>query len=220
MLGARDMRRIFAALPLLLVVSCVEAGPSSGVLSGNSGPLSGKYEGADAGYLVVALAAKAGTSYDSYTLMFRSKDRSAQGRVWWGQGNMFDRRKLDVDDGKEKGIVDVRRLPPGDYEIFNFNVFMNGGTIQKSWRSAQDFSIPFTIAPGRAAYIGEFMAVKVMGENIFGMSLLDGAYFVLSDKADRDVGAVKEREPGLSEVTNAVVDANTVGNPLIRATLR
>jgi hypothetical protein len=216
------MRRIFAILTLLLLAGCVEAGPASGPNSdffANAGPLSGKYTGADAGYLITTVAARLDTGYDSYNLNFRKKDRSTESNVWWGQSNMFDRRKLDIDDGKERGIVEVRRLPPGDYEFFNYRISRNGGTVQEWWTSKQDFSIPFTIKPGQATYVGEFMAIELHAKNLFGMTVQDGAYFVLSDKTERDVVIAKQKESGVSEVTSAVVDPNTIGNPLISATV-
>lgn len=215
-------RRILIGLLLFLVAGCVSSGPASGppgdTIFANSAT-SGKYAGADAGYLILALAAQKGTAYNDYKLFFRKRDRSIDGSVWWGQGNPFDQRKLDLDDSVETGIVDVRRLPPGDYEIFNFLVFMNAGTVQESWRSKQDFSIPFSIEPGRATYVGEFDAAKLTGKGLFGMTVPDGAYFVLSDKTARDVAIARQKEPGLTDVVTVVADPSTLGNPLISATL-
>jgi hypothetical protein len=218
------MRRIFAMLSLLLLAGCVNDGPASGLPGNNfldnGKPLSGKYAGADAGYLITAVAARSDTSYDYYMLRYRTKDRSDSAGIWWGQENIYDRRKLDIDDGKETGIVDVRRLPPGAYEIFNFEIMLNGGMMHTKWFSKQNFSVPFTIEPGKATYIGEFMAVRLTGKSWVGLSEPNGAYFVLSDKAERDVVIAKQKESGLSEVTSAVVDPNTLGNPLISATVR
>lgn len=210
------MRRILASLAFLFLGGCVSAGSTSGPL-GSSGPLGGKYDGADAGYLILTLGAQAGTAYSDYAIFFRKRDGSASGSIWWGQGNMFDRRKLDIDDNKEKALVDVRRLPPGDYEVFNFDVHMNGGTIQESWRARRNFSIPFTIAPGGATYLGEFIAVKLTGHNFFGMAVPDGAYFLLSDKAERDLPVARLKEAGLAEASDAFVDPKNLDNPLLRA---
>jgi len=205
-------------LVALALVGCVESGPASGpplAFDENTSPLSGKYSGSDAGYLVMTLAARSDTSYTAYDMAFRTKDGSARGSVWWGQTNMFDRRKLDIDDGQEKAIVDVRRLPPGDYEIVNFDVDLVGGVARSTWRSKKDFSIPFTIAPGRATYVGEFLAVRINGKNFFGMTVPNGAYFVLADKAEREIALAKQKEPGIAEVTSAVGDPKIIGNPLI-----
>jgi hypothetical protein len=55
--------RFIAVLLLLLLAGCVESGPAPGpALLEDAGPLSGKYSGADAGYLVMTVAARADTS--------------------------------------------------------------------------------------------------------------------------------------------------------------
>jgi hypothetical protein len=215
------MTRIFALLSLVVLLGCAAEGPRSGVpldFEANSGLLSGNYDGADAGYLIMSLAAAhSHIAYNSYTIRFRKTDRSVAGGVWWGQHNISDQRKLDIKDRNETGIIDVRRLPPGDYEIFNYNIYFNSPYVQNSWWSKQDFAIPFTIASGKATYVGEFMAVAVTGKNILGISVPDGAYFVLSDKSSRDVSIARQKELRLGDVTNAVADPNAIGNPLIRA---
>jgi hypothetical protein len=179
------------------------------------------YEGPDAGILVTSLGANAGTVYNGYNLFYRKKNHSpdGDGMIWWGQASILEGRKLDIDNGSETGIVDVRRLPPGEYEIFNFRVFYNGGNVQKHFSSKQDFSIPFSIRPGRATYIGEFIAVGVQGQNIFGFSIPDGAYFTISNRGERDIAIARQKHAGLGEVQSTVVDPKQVGNPLIRASV-
>jgi len=182
----------------------------------NSGELTGKYAGADAGFLVTALTSRPDIPYYSYSLNFRTKDRGATSSVWWGQADMLDVRKLDIDDNQEKGIVEVRRLPPGEYEFFNFRVEMNT-SFREWWSSKKEFAIPFTIKPGEATYVGEFMAVGVKGKNLFGLTVPDGAYFVLSNKIARDTDIAKRKEPGIVDVISAVIDPGTLSNPLISA---
>jgi hypothetical protein len=157
------------------------------------------YAGPDAGVLVTSLGAKTGTVYNGYNLFYRKKNHApdGDGMIWWGQASILEGHKLDIDTGSETGIVDVRRLPPGEYEIFNFRVFYNGGNVQKHFSSKTDFSIPFSIRPGRATYIGEFIAVGVQGENIFGFSIPDGAYFTVSNRGERDIAIARQKYPGL-----------------------
>lgn len=42
-----------------------------------------------------------------------------------------------------------------------------------------------------------------------------GAYFVLTDKSDRDVPIAKQKEPGIGEVVSAVIDPAALANPMI-----
>jgi len=201
------MRRLLAILSLLAIAAC-----TTGLHVSN-------YAGPDAGYLVSSLGAQPGTVYNGYTLFYRRKDRSPEGngKIWWGQANILEGRQLDFEDGTGTGIVDVRRMPPGDYEIFNFQIFYNAGNVQKFFSSKQEFSIPFSVRPGSTTYIGEYLVAGVFGRNFFGMSLPGGGYFIISNKGDRDMAIAKRKEPALGPVQTAVVDPRLVGNPLIRA---
>jgi hypothetical protein len=155
------MSRIFAVLGLLVLMGC--EGPQSGPFGiGNGGPLAGTYAGADGGYLIMSLTAR--RAY-GLAILFRRRDRSATGTVWWGRADMFMFniwQPLDIRDGmrKERGIVDVRRLPPGDYEIYNFRITYGTDEGPAIQTAGPNFSIPFSIAPGRTTYVGNFMGVQ------------------------------------------------------------
>jgi hypothetical protein len=59
----------------------------------------------------------------------------------------------------------------------------------------------------------------VQGQNIFGFSIPDGAYFTVSDRRERDITIARQKHPNLGEVQSAVVDHKLVGNPFIRASV-
>lgn len=197
-------RSVFIAAITLIVSAC-------------AGTIPRDYAGPDAGHLVVALGASAETKYSSYTLMYRKKGDKAEGMIRYLQENMFSPTKRDFDGESGNGFVAVHSLPAGEYEIYNFDVFFNGGMIQTNFGSRQDFSIPFTITPGKAVYLGDFTAVGMTGNNIFGMSVRNGAYFIVSDKQERDLPVARAKMPALGSVEISVPDAAKVGNPFIRA---
>jgi len=213
--------RVLAIACLAALCGCIASGPASGppaALVANSGPLAGGYQGADAGYLIVTLAAAQGTRYRSYSFYFRRRDGGGKGSIWWGQDDASDRRPLDIDDGAEQALIDIRRLPPGDYEIYNFDIVLNPPSMWQPWFAARDFAIPFTIAPGRATYIGELKAVALTTPGPFGNTLANGAYFVLSDKSARDLAIARRKEPGLpAAIADEASDARAIGHELIRA---
>ncbi len=66
--------------------------------------------------------------------------------------------KRDFDDDDATGFVDVRRLSPGEYEIFGISAAMYG-LIEWHWKSKDEFSVPFTIAPGVGTYLGDFKGI-------------------------------------------------------------
>lgn len=106
------------------------------------------YAGPDAGKVVIGMGAATGTSYSSYSLIFRKMtpaadaDKPPIGRLTYFQENMFYSQPADYKSGSEAGVVLVHSLPPGDYEIFNFNVFFNGGTVQNNYFSKVMFPFP------------------------------------------------------------------------------
>ena len=103
-------------------------------------PVVGKYSGSDAGYLVVGLAA-----YNTmegraikYTLDYRRIESSDTGSVSFSPKKKLElmpflNQKTDFEDGNEMGIVEVRRLPPGKYELFKVESALNAGIIQWRW---------------------------------------------------------------------------------------
>lgn len=126
----------------------------------------------------------------------------------------FNPRPRDLDyRGREAGRVFVRALPPGRYEIFDFGF---SGTIVVAgveWSSATPFSIPFTINPGEATYIGNFARAPSSGT---GLAPTLGAvgYFVVSDQAARDLPIARTKQPALPTVRVEVADVSALGHPM------
>lgn len=199
------LQKIFAVVTLILMAGCA-----------TTGQIPRDYSGSDAGYLIVGLGAAPGTNYTSYTLKFRKKSDPAEGSVRYLQENLFKPTPRDFDDSQENGFVDIQKLPAGEYEIYNFSIFLNGGMFQNYYGSRQDFSIPFKIVPDKATYIGDFTAVKITGKNFFGMTVPGGAYFILSNKQSRDVSIAKRKLPELGNIEPSVPDAAAVGNPFVQ----
>lgn len=120
--------------------------------------------------------------------------------------------------GHETGKVVTKRLKPGKYEFYTFRIqsptTMLGGT---SVEPRESFSIPFTIKPGEATYVGDFTFIGPAG--VIQLSAGDwagGGYVVLSDQHERDIPIAQKRTPDLGAVTVEVTDAAAVGAPLIR----
>lgn len=180
------------------------------------------YAGADAGQVVLGMGAANGTSYSSYSLMFRKRGAAAAGeapstgRFTYFQSNIFYKQAPDYQAATEQGVVLVNSLPAGDYEIYNFDVFFNGGTVQKNFGSRADFSVPFTVKPGQVTYLGNYQANGLRGENFLGMALPAGAVFAVSSRmaAEMALAQAKSKAP-LGEATDATPQPSRVGNPFI-----
>jgi len=206
---------------------CSHAGPQSGPDAWlHNSRLDGSYKGADAGTLITALTAETGTGFTSLSLIFRRRDGSDLSRVYWGQKDNFDLRPLDIVTATETGVLDVRPLPPGDYEIFNYDCFTYRGAVSRNvymdfsdnFSAKGAFSIPFTIQPGRATYVGAFRAIAVPAKNLIGMTVTGGAYFILTDQRERDTALARGQMPQLGPVDDAVIEPASAGSNMIRST--
>jgi len=82
-------------------------------------------------------------------------------------------------------------------------------------RSARPFSIPFTIRPGEATYIGNFARAPSLGTSL-GPVLGAAGFFVISDKSERDLAIARQRRPGLPPVTVTVTNVSTWGHAMLR----
>src|SRR5258705_13706205 len=140
------------------------------LLSSCAPAISTRYSGNDAGYAVIGVGAASTTEYSSYTFLFRRAGKKDTGRFTYIQHNIFSSQKPDYSNKKESGVVEVATLPPGMYELVNFDIFSNRlGRPQVNYSSRKEFSIPFEIRPGEAVYLGNYQANIIKGRNFFGL---------------------------------------------------
>lgn len=177
------------------------------------------YAGHDAGRVVISMGAATGTSYSSYSLLFRKRGSDAAenkpvGRFTYFQTNMFYKQTPDYHSGDEAGVVLIHSLPPGDYEIYNFDVFFNGGMVQKNFFSKIDVSIPFSVRSGETTYLGNYQANRLTGHNIIGISIPAGAVFAVSDRLKDELPIAQVKSKGAVDTAkNATPDPKAIGNP-------
>jgi hypothetical protein len=177
------------------------------------------YAGEDAGFMVIAMGS--GTSIESravsYTLNFRKKGSPEVGTISFTPHRPalpFVGTKRDFDEPNETGFVDVRKLAPGEYEFYGISAAMHGA-LQWRWQPEDEFSIPFTISPGVATYLGDFRGVSTSRRSAWslGAPLPTGAYFVVSNRADRDLPIAKRKAPKLDQVNPAVPNGAVIASP-------
>ncbi len=121
--------------------------------------------------------------------------------------------------GREAGRVIVQSLPAGRYEIYDFGftgTLIVAGVV---WSSATPFSIPFTIHPGEATYIGSFARAPSLGTRLEPQLGAVG-YFVVSDQSERDVPIARARHAALPAVREEVADVLSLGHPMLYAAVQ
>lgn len=166
------------------------------------------YSGTDAGYVVIGVGATTQTDYSRYTLLFRKTGLTKVGRFSYASTKASP---TGYKANTESGVVEVHTLPPGNYEVYNFDIAMKLGNGETHLTSKTDFSIPFTIRPGQVTYLGNYLASQINGKDVFGQPIPTGVVFVVEDREEHDVYLAAKQKPGL---TSSVV---TDGTPQIKA---
>lgn len=149
--------------------------------------------------------------YRAYYIRARRKDGHAGAQFLWHEGWIVSTED-DLAPFGAHGAVIMKELPAGEWEVNTFRLETHG---RWRWWPVREFSIPFTIRPGRATYIGSYQPVGHMYKNWLGLELVGGASFVVTDQSARDIPIAQAKKPGLGPVDIEVFDVRTLNNPLL-----
>jgi hypothetical protein len=147
----------------------------------------------------------------TYELEIRQVGGSAVERIRFTPKKVADLpfmgTKTDYKDDSETGIVEIRRLPAGEYEIFQIDAGLYAGIIQWRWSSGDSVPIPFKISPGAATYLGDFQGHVISQRHVLslGAPFPSSAYFVVSDKSDRDIPLAQKKASYLPPLMNTAL---------------
>ncbi|HEY5237284.1 MAG TPA: hypothetical protein VIJ62_02795 [Rhizomicrobium sp.] len=169
----------------------------------------------------MTISSEPNKTYLAYTLEFRKRDHSEHRNLQNDAYNWLSSTKNDFSGPDENGLVTVTKLPPGDWELYEYFVTTQmGGLITSGNHSmidpGPDFSVPFTIRPGRAVYIGDFKAIGSTGKSLIGIDMPAGVRFVVADHGARDIEIAKRKDPNLGDVDVQIPDIATMNNPLFQ----
>lgn len=117
--------------------------------------------------------------------------------------------------GRETGKVVIRRLPAGDYSIFDFGFGGSIAGMSTRYSSGEPFSIPFRIRPGEVTYIGNFARAPSLGTPL-ERQLGAAGFFVISDKSERDLAIARRKDASIMDVSEQVTDVSAFGHPALR----
>lgn len=130
----------------------------------------------------------------------------------------FIGQPAEFKEGEAKGRSFAVRLPPGNYELFNFEFGYHAfGEVTRF--AHDDFSIPFSVSRGGTTYLGEFLSYNVLGDkNLLGSRPFIGFYFVVADKSVRDLALLQKNGINIASdsILKSIPDANAVGLPFFR----
>ncbi len=182
-----------------------------------------EYAGADGGYVAYAVGTiTLGMHFDFPYRRVAAADGTPV-TDWKGTiepklgGAIYLKIKNPDFEGRETGQIVVRRLPPGDYLIDNFAFYGSSPTgAAYDWSSARPFAIRFTIQPGKATYIGSFMRSPSLGTPL-EKQLGAAGFFVVADRAARDLPLIGPKLPAGCEVVTQVTDVDAFGSAALRS---
>ena len=180
------------------------------------------YAGPDAGYLVCSVGTvRIGMHFDFSYRRVATAD-GARVQDWNGKieprvgGAIYLKVKNPDFTGEETGHVVVTRLPPGQYEVHDFAFAGStplGGSVH--WSPARPFALPFAIRSGEATYIGSFMRAPSLGTRLHPI-LGAAGYFILANRAERDLPIARLRLPSGMPLKTEVTDVTQFGSRALR----
>lgn len=133
------------------------------------------------------------------------------------------RTPTDFREPAGKGTLFVARLPAGDYVLVRAAIANApfGGWGAHVYE-ADAGSVPFHVQPGKATYLGQFLAHLHMGRDRYGVPQVAGAYFVTGDQLARDLRLLASRGESVTEqaVINQAPRFSAVNNDVLRSAPR
>ena len=160
-------------------------------------------------------------TYNGYTFSFRGGPDNKARKLYMAPDlkSPLGRFKNDFSTPESDGSIFSFLLPAGDYELIGFDFFLNGGSpiLHRNWRQDELFSIPFTVKPGVANYLGEIKAIPKVRRGFLGDEVRDGGLWKISDQRPRDIPVLAERYPNVdwSTVNTVVPHTANKSNPLV-----
>ena len=171
------------------------------LLSGCAAELPNAYMGKDAGHVLIGIGGVSAMRISSYTLFFRRiEDRhlptaeQARGRFEFAAGFTHIR---DYKTSSEAGVVQIYMLPPGQYEVFSYRLYVGSLLGETYYTPKEPFSIPFTVTAGNTTYLGNYQANSIDGSNIFGEQVMKTPYFLISARPAAEYEIAKRVNPSL-----------------------
>lgn len=159
-----------------------------------------------------------GGDFSGQGLYFRAVGSASEGRFYYD--GSLPGSSYDIREGRAKAGILFTRLPPGDYELVNVDLFANRGqfgSTNYSWK--EKFSIPFNVTANEVTYLGAFMSRAIMGKTILGFPKDIAGYFVVSDHFERDLGLLKTKDASVENMPSKkmIPDPDSVQLPVFQS---
>lgn len=196
------MKKIVFILAALFLVGCATQPASL--------PKSWTYTGADAVTIVAAVGISTEEEFKSvlpYNVFGISSSYSKdQMTVSTEYDPGFRNSVSDYQTPEGRYGVIKLTLKPGTYQITFIRSYSPSPYGGVTLSSKEPFSIPLTLAPGKAYYLGTFTTHNISMMGAFGVKQPVGAFWVADTRATPNRDAINKKYP---ELTNAVLENYT-----------
>jgi len=147
------------------------------------------YQGADAGFFVASSGAIKGSIFSNSSVTFRRRDTEDLVSIGYTPKRILSLggEPADFESSKDSGIVIVKRLPPGEYEIQSAQG-VQYGTYEYRCTKRLAPVVRFTVHAGEVVYLGRYVVTSWRG-NCLALAI--------SDEQQSDVAVAKTRVPAL-----------------------
>ncbi len=143
---------------------------------------------------------------------FQSIDEETKGVITWGASQVWEQER-DFETSDREGSIFLLQLPVGDYEIYDYQFYWNGGMAERSYMSADGLAIPFKVTENEITYLGEFLAWGRRAKNAFGMTIVAGGSFTWEGRPERDYELIDARYPAFDASKAELTDLSAYFPP-------
>jgi hypothetical protein len=141
--------------------------------------------------------------FEAFTFHFRSRDGKHRDYAIYDHGGLIAKGS-DFENQSNKGAVQILSLAPGDWDFVSYTATTGTGTIYISPK--KDFSVPITVKPGQAIYIGCYTGHWTFEENFVGLHFPSDIKFDVSDEGERDIAIAKKKDSSIGTVETQIPD--------------
>ena len=212
------LRRVCGAIVALTLAGCATSTVDGMAIYPASWSAADDKPGSAGGYLVMSLTNREQPSAlrrvfgAAFKTTLRVCNAAGGSGVLLSDPPIPDFERVKVEGAGRSGLLFTPNLRPGRYALCGFSFFEGTGAGYRTWAPKTPVNIPFEIEAGKITYLGEFEVRRVTGENLFGLEVTAGGYFLVHNSLARDIAAARSQLPRVNALP--LIDATPGGAAL------